>query len=219
MALSLISIGAGILFWYEPDHGPNLFSGLGLVLVYGTGVALILLGGVVFLFGFFRADRALEIEQGLNIPGPIHVPENPCATTLGRLLESPGAPDEADLLVEFETLLENPTHRTYIFRLIYQRLDRVSSAEVARCARKTDPPADLAGAKVATTQVALSVTNTNPALTEVFEQAFGAAVERVTKVVAEKLLAEQPPRHDDPRREAALAWKQVAKRLARPNPN
>lgn len=215
MAFVLVSWGVGMLFWYEPEPGPSLYSGLGVWLVHATAVGLILAGFCVFAFGFFVAGRALNTEEGLDIPGPIVVPANPRASTLGRLLESPGAPNEGELLATLETFLNDPTDRGYIFRLVCQRVDRLPSREVVDHLRGLAPPTNVAGAKAAFLEAAASLANPNPALLELFQRAFAATPERITRVVAKKLLASELPQFDDPGREAALVWKEFARRATR----
>ena len=170
------------------------------------------------LIGTYRllaASREARIREGRHHTISDAIPTNRAASALGPLFCSPGSPEEAAYLAEVLALLSDPSERTYLFRLLYQRLDHLAASVVAQGLLERNPPVDIEGARRAFLDVAIALSNPNPALTDVFEQAFFAAPDRVLKGVASKLLEAGMPPVNAPTHAAALGWRQHAQALVR----
>lgn len=170
------------------------------------------------LIGAYRllaASREARIREGRHHTISDAIPTNRAASALGALLHSPGSPEEAAHLAEVLALLSEPSERTYLFRLLYQRLDHLAAPVVARGLGARDLPVDIEGARRAFLDVAIALSNSNPALNDVFEQAFFAAPDRVIKAVACKLLEAGLPPVNAPTHAAAQGWRQHAQALVR----
>ena len=170
------------------------------------------------LIGAYRllaASREARIREGRHHTIPDAIPPNRAASALGALCRSPGSPEEPAHLAEVLALLSDPSERTYLFRLLYQRLDHLAAPVVARGLRERDPPVDIEGARRAFLDVAIALSNPNPALNDVFDQAFFAAPDRVIKAVASKLLEAALPPVNASTHAAALSWRQHAQVIIR----
>jgi hypothetical protein len=215
LGLLLVGLGAGLLGLPIGSNTRHAFAGLGALFRYAVGGILMLAGITLLISKVVRVSRDLNIQEGLPRGSDLESQTNPAMVVLGQLLMEPGCPEESARLEELQSLLEDTHTRQYLFRLLYQRLDRVSPRDVGNHMGDLPPPETNEGARSAFHETAILLTNPNPVLCELFQEAFAAAPHRIITTITGKYLAIDIPRLDDSEHAHSMIWRRFANELRR----